>query len=180
MAAFARRSLAGALDGLDKGTRVASMTDRQFLKFSLVLPFFIPAITLSLRVGYNILFTNRRWGDLSGPRALAFIETHLLFSVIFGGVPYLIFAIFAWRRIKRRPLGSSIVLLATSPLIVACLYLLLGAVSLLFVRDPDWRPFAIALWPQVLGVGYSYVVVVLGTYWLLRRGDCLKGHLTTG
>jgi len=156
------------------------MSARQFLKLSLVLPYIVPIITLSLRAGYNLLIAGRRWGDLSGPRTLSIIEAHLVFSVLFGGLPYLIFVVFAWRWVGRRPLRSSIALLAVSPLIVAALYLGLGAISLLLVADPDWRPFAVGLWPQVLLVGYSYVVVVLGAYWVLRRAVFLECHLTTG
>jgi len=149
------------------------MSARRYLKLSLLLPFVVPVIALGMRAGYNLLIANRSWGDLFGPRALAMIEAHLVFSLVFGGLPYLIFAILAWRWISRRPLRSSIVLLALSPLVVMALYVGLGSLSLLFLRDPDWAHFAVGLWRQVLLVGYSYVVVVLGIY-LVLKGRCLS------
>jgi len=155
------------------------MTAKQYLRLSLLLPIVVPVAIASIQVAFN-LATGRDWGDLNAPLPIVYPEIFLIFSPIFGGLQYLVFAVWAWFWFPRQSLGRIIATLALSPLIVLAIHFLAWGTLCIARPHGDTGVFLAELWYAFLLVGYGYVAVVLGIYWALKRRCLLTNHLTTG
>ena len=146
------------------------MKESRFYRFSLLLPLVVPALIAPL------MFVDAA----QLPEWLVSVAVYILFSGIIGGVPYLALVglLFWWARGKRdAQFRRALILLPIFMLPVFTMLLGLGFLGEAWFRPENGLPVSdalvmlLGLVPFILGFGYFYVLLVLGTARLLiRRG----------
>jgi len=155
-----------------RGFIIREMKESRFYRFSLVLPLAVPALIAPL------LFVDAA----RLPEWLVWAALYTMYSGIIGGVPYLALVglLFWWARGKSdTQFRGALILLPIFMLPVFAVLLGLGLLGEAWLRPESALPVSDAvvmlLWlvPFILGFGYFYVLLVLGTARLLKRRGVL-------
>ncbi len=151
------------------------MTTKKYFQLSFFLPLILPLILCLGLWGYHVKFT--------APNRLISIVAVFGWSLVIGGIPYLIFlaGFLRWSRGART--ASEIYQFTwLAPLYYAGVFFCFGIVISLIGVIFGFAYIILAL-PLLLTiavqVGYAYVLVVNGIYWLGKTIHCFPQELTT-
>jgi hypothetical protein len=142
-------------------------------KLSLALPLVVPALLAPLSLVDNQL-----------PKWLRMMLGFTVYSGLIGGLPYLVVIalLLFWARGKGEAQIRRGLVLSPLLMLPVCLVFIVVIGLVRSGRDLTASEFydAVALFaPFILGFGYTYVVLVLGVVWLLRRrGVLISSPLT--
>ena len=151
-------------------------------KLSLISPLLIPLLTAPLLFVLNkIASTQTEYTYINFLQEIAGV---IVTSAIIDGIPYLILVSFflTWARNKNETQIKRGLLLLPIFMLPVCLLFIIGVGSLLHRENisSDLGEAVLFYTPFILGFGYSYVALVFGTIWLLKRiGFILQTTKTT-
>ena len=156
------------------------MTAKQYFKYAYLSPLILPFIVMLFEILIGSL-TGWNFGELTGL---------LLGSIIFGGIPYLIFLVGYYRWIKDKSASQIHFSSYLFPVFYMLIFLIWLIVYILMVRPENFDnllSFLISeeLWgfyymfgKIAVTIAYSYIILINAGYWVLRLGNkfSVKGN----
>lgn len=149
------------------------MTAKQYFKYAFLSPLILPFIVLLFEKLIKLL-TGWNFGELTGL---------LLGSVIFGGIPYLIFLVGFYRWIKDKSASQIHLSSYLFPVFYMLIFLIWLVVYILIVKAESFdNIFSFLasedLWGSyytfgkiAVAIAYSYIILINAGYWLLKIGN---------
>ena len=146
------------------------MRQKTFFRLCLLLPILLPLLLLAIAVPES-----RYFGDGSGqPGPFATVAAILMASLVFGGIPYLVFAVIIFVVIGRLSATSTLVALTWSaPILFLPVHALVSMLFFLWARaDPnldDLAAFILGTSVYAVVIGYGYVAIANVAYLVGRK-----------